>query len=114
MARFPPVTEGRDRSKELGWCEDKGHKGDQGEVGALSGSTRTQRQRGDKRLLEPRVDGTSSKSIEPTERWLHGGGGSIHSLSGGKSPMLGLKDQLFASPFGLVVLLHDYGCRQKI
>lgn len=82
-------------------------------MGALTGSTRTQRHRGDKRLLEPRVDGTSSKSIEPTERWLHGGG-SIHSLRGGKSPMLGLKDQLFASAFGLVALLHDYGCGQKI
>lgn len=92
----------------------KATKGTGGEVGVLSGSTRTQRQRGDKRLLEPRVDGTSSKSIEPTERRPRGRAGSIHGLGGGKSPVLALGDQLFASAFGLVVLLHDYGCRQKI
>lgn len=34
--------------------------------------------RGDKRLLELQVARTSSKSIEPSERSLHGGGGSIH------------------------------------
>lgn len=73
---WPPCSWGEERSKGLGWCEDKGYNGEQGED-MLSGSTRTQK-------IEARAR-TSSQSIEPSEHSLHGGGGSILIFYCGKT-----------------------------
>lgn len=64
-------TEGR---RGLRSWEDKGYNGNRGGGGVdlLSQSTRTQKAEETKGLLEQRVDRTSSQSIEPSGRALHG------------------------------------------
>lgn len=75
-----PCRWGEERSKEPGRCEDKGYNEGRG-GGCAVREHKDTKGWGDKRLLEPRVAGTSSQSIEPSERSLHGrGGGSIQVL----------------------------------